>query len=930
MRSHIGCAYNGLADALAKGAARSLAPDPFVGTVFWTGVAEKVCDWIWLLAPRYAASCQLPALSESGVRNKATCEVAPSTTAEARLFQPAPASTRQPAKISFRVVQYNCLSLRGAPAQALMVAGLKTCQIQVATFQETRLGQSGVGSNDAFWVLSSPCLPTGAGGCQIWLHKQADVVTGPGGTWCWNRKSFTIVHASAQLLVATAAAGPFRFCFVSGHAPFATAPEVRRKEWWALLTSQLRRIPRGHILVLGLDANARFRHAPGERQIAVSSPPVCCNALALGAVVEEFDLASNAPTSITGQTLRTWTSPSGKDGAIDYLLVSSAWAGAVSTEDTPDLQDQHQGFDHWPLAVTLCASMAGDFAPKSPTFSRRALDTEAGRAVAAEAVATLPCVAWDVDVTTHVGLLHQHVQDTLARRLPHVPAPARHPAVTAATLVLVRRHRHIRHILRCASRLERRSRLQALFQAWREGHASDATCRGFRRAADRLLEVCALHAHASKEVRLAMQHDKANFSRAQIVAARGAGPARFAHLLRAITRQGRKFKPPALLPVLRHEGVEHIGQEAVTRALGASYATAERAEPISPQDFVQSSSEVRMLQAGLDVADSPSVVDLLRGFLALQRGRAPGLSQIPAEVFAANSVAAALAYAPVILKLLARGVGPLQWSGGLAHSIPKGAKDPTSVQGWRAILLLESDAKAFRKAWRPHLLRALEPVRSVGQHGGIPGHTLDQPSALVRAHFQELSAKSQSGGALFVDCAAAYYSVVRDFYMAGPYHHWNDEALQQRAELFFADAQSRAAFLQDMRDGLWLPPALHRIVMAQFHRTWYVDGRPGTTLYLTQTGTAPGSPVADALFAFLFSRFLHGMEDFLRTSFVSPHIHVQPGDAAETPAWADDVVILFTTNSAAEVEDLTQGTWSAGHCASSKAWPRRKPGLRQN
>ena len=391
VRSHIGCAYNGLADALAKGAARFLTPDPFLGTVFWTGVAEKVCDWVWLLAPRYAASCQLPALSESGVWNKATCEVAPSTVAEACLFQPAPASTRQPAKTSFRVVQYNCLSLRGAPAQALMVAGLKTCRVQVATFQETRLSQSGIGFNDAFWVLSSPCLPNGAGGCQLWLHKQADVIVGPGGAWGWIRKSFTIVHASAQLLVATAAAGPFQFCFVSGHAPFATAPEDRRKEWWALLTSQLRRIPRGHILVLGLDANARFRHVPGERQSAVSSPPVCCNALALGAVVEEFELASNAPTSITGKTLRTWTSPAGKDGAIDYLLVSSAWASAISTEDTPDLQDQHQGFDHWPLAVTLCASMAGDFSPKSPTFSRRALDTEEGRAVAAEAIATLPC-----------------------------------------------------------------------------------------------------------------------------------------------------------------------------------------------------------------------------------------------------------------------------------------------------------------------------------------------------------------------------------------------------------------------------------------------------------------------------------------------------------------------------------------------------------
>ena len=911
VRSHVGCAFNGLADALAKGAARFVAPAPFEGEVFWTGVAERVCDWVWLLAPNFTSSRQLPVLSETGAWSKAACEAAPSTLASPCLFQPAPTSTTQPAKVSFRAVQYNCLSLRGAPAQALMVSGLQACKVQVTMFQETRLGQTGVGANDVFWTLSSPCLPSGVGGCQIWLHKKAGVVTGAERQWCWNRRSFTIVHASAQLLVVTAAAGPLNFCLVSGHAPFATASEARRQEWWALLSSQLRRIPRGHILILGLDANARFRYMTGERNSAVFSPPVCNNAPELTAVVKEFDLASNAPTSVTGRSIRTWTSPAGNDGAIDYLLVSAAWAEAVCTEDTPDLRDQHQGFDHWPLAVTICASTTGAFPAKQAVFSRKALDTDIGRQVAAEAIATMPSVALDTDVTTHVHVLHQHVRDALVRRLPHMPTPARHPAVTATTLDLVKQHRHLRQVLRCASRLARGARLQALFQAWRLGRANADVCRQARRTSDRLLELCAQHAGASKLVRIAMQQGKANFSREQIAAARSAGPARFAYLLRAITRQGRKFKPPTLLPVLRHEGTEYIGAEAITKTLGASYAAAERASPITPDDFVSSSNDVRSLSDCLDAATSPSVVDLLRGFLDLKKGRAPGLSQLPAEVFAANPIAAALAYAPVVLKLIARGVGPLQWSGGLAHSIPKGTKDPSSVQGWRAILLLESDAKAFQKAWRPYLLQSLDPVRSVGQHGGIPCHTLEQPSALVRAHFQGLSAANQSGGALFVDCAAAYYSVVRDFYLAGPHHAWTDAELQQRAKLFFADAQSQAAFLRDMRDGLWLeslqlPLALHRIVLAQFHRTWYVDGRPGTTLYLTQTGTAPGSPVADALFAFLFSRFLHGMEEFLRGHLASPHIQVQQAEAAEAPAWADDVVILFTARTVSEVEGLLQ------------------------
>ena len=247
------------------------------------------------------------------------------------------------------------------------------------------------------------------------------------------------------------------------------------------------------------------------------------------------------------------------------------------------------------------------------------------------------------------------MRDALVRRLPHVPTPARHPAVTARTLELVKRHRHLRQVLRCASRLARGARLQALFQAWRHGNASADACRQARRTSDRLLELCAQHAGASKQVRISMQQDKAAFSREQIAAARNAGPARFAYLLRAITRQGRKFKPPALLPVLRHKGTEYIGAEAITKTLGASYAAAERASPVTPEDFVGSSNDVRPLSDCLDAATSPSVVDLLRGFLDLKKGRAPGLSQLPAEVFAANPVAAALAYAPVVLKIDCQG-----------------------------------------------------------------------------------------------------------------------------------------------------------------------------------------------------------------------------------------------------------------------------------
>ena len=735
--------------------------------------------------------------------------------------------------------------------------------------------------------------------------------------WGWDRSSFTILHASPQLLVATVSVGPFHFGLVSGHAPIADAAESVRDAWWSQLAAQVRRVPRGCILLVGVDANARFKHEAPFPSNALASTPVCCNAKALLGFAAEFDLVSQAPVSSTGRLLRTWTSPAGKDALIDYILCPSEWQAALTTLDTPDLQDQHQGFDHWPLLGKLQARAAGDFPAAVRSFCRRALCTEEGQRVAAAAIADLPQVSWDTDVSTHVQCFHQHLHARLVAGLPRLPAPARHPAVSEATLDLVRRHRHCRQILRAAAKCSRRTHLHALFSAWRSGAASVQQCRACGLADKRLSEACAATVRTGKLVRAAMLQDKAGFSRRQIASARGAGPAKFAHLLRAITRQGRRFKPPKLLPVLAKDGKEHVGVSAVTRVLGASYAAAERAVPTSPDRFLASCCKVRPLLETLDIARAPSVVDLVRGFLGLQGGRASGRSGLPAEVFTSNPVTAALAYGPIVLKLLARGVNPIQWSGGTAHSIPKGSKDPGTVQGWRAILLLETDAKAFQKAWRPSALGSLESVRAAGQHGGIPCHTLDQPSALVRAHLQGLSASGCSGGALFVDCASACYAIVRDFYCAGPHHSWSLEELTQRAELFFSETADQQAFLEEMQTGEWLralqlPTELHRIILAQLQDTWYIDGSPGTTLYATNSGTAPGSPVADTLFAFLFSRFLSGMEALLRDSGTSPHIEVHraQGQGAEAPTWADDVVVLFTAPGPREVEPIlvTLGT----------------------
>eukprot|EP00439_Symbiodinium_sp_Y106_P042323 s764_g5.t1 len=320
-------------------------------------------------------------------------------------------------------------------------------------------------------------------------------------------------------------------------------------------------------------------------------------------------------------------------------------------------------------------------------------------------------------------------------------------------------------------------------------------------------------------------------------------------------------------------------------------------------------------------------MELVAGFAALNCGRAAGRSALPAELYRADPLLAAGIFAPVAMKIAARGVYPLQWSGGVAFSIPKGLKSPHEVTSWRSILLLESEAKAFQKSWRARLIAVLGACRPLGLHGGLPGHTLAQPAALVRSHLCHLKAGGRCGGAIFLDSSAAYYAVVRDLYFAGSGHGLSDQQLRERAAFLFVKQADREYFFAEMRQGRWLeslqiPAPLLRVVRAQLGHTWSLDGQPGTQLYRTHTGTAPGSPVADVLFAVLFSRYLHDVETFLQSLGCAPTVSLAwagPADSAPTPTWADDVVILFQVEHPQGVRQVVEqvGSFAVGQLSSS-------------
>ena len=592
-----------------------------------------------------------------------------------------------------------------------------------------------------------------------------------------------------------------------------------------------------------------------------------------------------------------------------------------NTLDALPLDDLHSGYDHFPVAVSCYPVQLDRQSVVRPRINWQALDSLGGRAAAVNAWATMPPVPWDVDATTHVDVIHKHLQSCLLRDLPPASAAARNPMFTAATLALVRERRHWR-------RCERSTRARFLREVARRcfSHWASA-CSPRDLADDGSVSRCGLLCRrwfrgillCNPGIARAMSQDKASFFRRMAEQARSAGPSQWAHLMRAITRQGRRFRAPQVLPVLQTETGPVTGRQELQDALGAYFAGAERAHPVSQDQLLSHFRPREPLPVPLTAAHMPSVPALASGFAQLQSKRAPGLSGLMPDLFKINPMMTAVTFWPVVAKTMARGHVPSQWAGGLLSTVPKVGKSAEKAEGWRSILLLEADAKAFQKTIRPDLVATALRARAPFQYGGLPKLSLTLPSSLARAHLAWLNHSRLSGGLVFVDVKSAYYSVIRDVLSATPEQRANVHFAEARARFLFQDPDLQRQFVEkfavdDPLVAFGASPATIRYVQAHLGQTWYVTRRDAPQAYLTTTGTAPGSPVADILFSLVFRNFLVGVQTHLAQQGLTAHINLPllpgeepPASAPGLPAWADDACVMFQVPKAVQVPAAIAG-----------------------
>ena len=266
---------------------------------------------------------------------------------------------------------------------------------------------------------------------------------------------------------------------------------------------------------------------------------------------------------------------------------------------------------------------------------------------------------------------------------------------------------------------------------------------------------------------------------------------------------------------------------------------------------------------------------------------------------------------PVMMKSILRDPFPMQWRGGLAVAVPKPKKAADELAGYRSVLLLEPSAKAVQKAYRPMIHEAFLDVRTPVHYGGVAKSPITLPSACAKAHLLHLDSTKSNGGAVFIDCAAAYYSVAREVLVATPEQCQDPGWAFERAAVFFDDEEDRKAFVEALQahnlpDLLRERPELATLLRSQLADTWFSGRAEAHAAMRAESGTMPGSPVADLLFGLVFQRFLWKINGRLEKLGCSAFLgYRQPNEPAPSiPAWADDVCVLFEVSKATLLEPV--------------------------
>ena len=962
VQAHSGAPWNELADAVAKALAKEILQPSSLPTGLIALLHHKFLDHAWTEVAIQSSKdlrscCEWPSVFRlEGPNNPLVADTfwLPPTEIEA------PPAALKPLQVNLRIGAANVLTLDcGAQVfqkQGKLLLGrvgflqkqFADLGLHIIGLQETRSQGQVTRHNQHWWVFQSGCTEAGTHGIELWFTRRVPYGQDGSKPLLFLQHHFTVLAFHSRYLLLEVNAPAFQVHVLCVHSPFMTSAAMSPDQFWDQIESTIARVSDSHwpLIVLG-GFNAKLGSVQSE---AVSNHDAEPESTA-GELMHRFMLGRSlcAPSTFRSchvSSSPTWQVDSKAASRIDYVLVPLEWLSPVTSSQVHldvDLLTEH---DHQLVSLSLSLRLR-DTTPrllKQPRPSQRSLrDAEKVHAFLAD-VEALESLPWTLGVGHHCEQLTQQLQSLCRRRFVDRSRPPiqQHFSETTWNLVTIR-HTLLRTIHRLDSLLKRSCGLLHL-RAWYRlyvytaGNFTSAMSSGSDMTLPSLdfsvvaamrsqalllkMDLIALRQQMKIPARQASRQDRLRELKSiavRFVNSASLSNARQVHkclkpLLGSFGRKAVLAAKP--LPAI-HTDQRELAQ---SRAELAStwrqhFASIEGGVHAFSQSMFQNSP-----MPPLDLWALPTLTQVEAVIRRSKSNKAPGPDNLPAAIFKLSPVLFARLLYPLYLKIGLRCHEPLKFRGGEIMALAKKATSRFQCKDYRAIVLADQMGKYHHAIQRQKLLPALASFKTHMQAGCAPGTGVDHVHLQLEAYTNWAAGKKRSFCVLFLDVASAYYKAVRAFIVDDTcsdhsiirmfqHNGWQPELFHE----FMATLKEPSAFAQ-----AGVSPHLHCQMRSCLQSTWFALRQMPGTLTQTSQGTRPGNPLADLLFAFLFSRVTRELHQQLDSAGLIERFPLQwlpaiPLDVEEQElfspclgSWADDLYLATSVSKASDLISTAQ------------------------
>eukprot|EP00439_Symbiodinium_sp_Y106_P051172 s4183_g6.t2 len=689
----------------------------------------------------------------------------------------------------------------------------------------------------------------GKWGTAVWIHRRKGLFSSAAGPAHVDENDIDVVEETPRLLVLRVSVMNVIVYLLAAHCPY----EAKNQDWQGFLASletHLLRAKRADLVVLGIDANGRV---PGNVD-GITGPVECGSPDPIGKRLTAALAQAKMWLPATYRHLhpdedKTFVHPTGSEHRIDYIALNAnslrlqVRSQVCENFDTGAPREDHRLVGTRMRGVLQAAKRRA--ALWRPSYDRPKVMSDQGRQILHEACRGFQPPSWAVSPDLHCQQIQEMLQTTLQQHFQCDRKSSNATYIPDAIWELRAAKLHLKR------RTRGRVRLWTDLVAW--------AFRKWKDDADVGMQILIrkeglLYHLAAAGIRFATARISKGVAatRAQVLRR-----AKSAGLGGAAAQRKKRALPTLLHPTTGASVGTRDERDAVVLE---HFGRQEQGSVIPVGDFIEhTAAPIPTEEVEWRLEYLPSVTEVQNVMRATPRGKAPGLDNLPGEVFASAHQELAALYHPLVIKSMVMTKQPTQWRGGVLYEAYKNSGTCTDVTKFRSLFVSSTVGKCYHRLVKDKVRQQTHDFLHPLHCGPKQKAPVLFPEMYIMSHVRRCTKGSLNYAVLFLDTKNAYYSIARELAVGDICRDATVVAIFRRFNL---GPDALHELMSVVREGGFMhqagvPEALRQVVRDLHYNTWFCTRyADGSRVCQTYAGSRPGESFADTIFACIYSKLL--------------------------------------------------------------------------